>query len=66
MSGTKTGGLLAAATNKQRYGTEFYKQIGRLGGQISKGGGFSLNPELAREAGRKGGVKSRRTKVYPE
>jgi general stress protein YciG len=55
MAGTKKGGLMAAATNKQRYGTNFYENIGRKGGAISRGGGFARNPELAREAGRKGG-----------
>lgn len=62
MAGTPLGGRKAAATNKQRYGLAFYEQIGRKGGQISRGGGFAVNPDLAREAGRKGGKASRRTK----
>lgn len=61
MAGTKNGGMRAAATNKQRYGHEFYRQIGRKGGLLSKGGGFT-NHDLAREAGRKGGKASRRIK----
>jgi len=56
MAGTIQGGKQAAETNKKRYGVDFYKNIGREGGKISKGGGFAANPELAREAGRKGGL----------
>ncbi len=63
MAGTPMGGRKAAATNKQRYGMNFYEQIGRRGGKISRGGGFAKNPELARVAGAKGGRASRRTKV---
>jgi general stress protein YciG len=55
MAGTIVGGKQAAETNKERYGADFYKGIGRLGGLKSTGGGFAKNPELAREAGRKGG-----------
>lgn len=62
MAGTKIGGRKAAATNKQRYGMNFYESIGKLGGSISRGGGFAKNPSLAREAGRKGGMASRRRK----
>jgi hypothetical protein len=63
MAGTRLGGRKAAATNKQRYGLMFYEQIGRKGGMISRGGGFAHDPELAREAGRRGGKASRRTKA---
>jgi uncharacterized protein len=59
MAGTKMGGQKAAATNKQRYGLSFYESIGRKGGQISRGGGFATNRELAVEAGRKGGKAHR-------
>jgi general stress protein YciG len=60
MAGTQMGGRKAAATNKERYGLHFYEQIGRKGGQISTGGGFAVNRELAVEAGRRGGKASRR------
>lgn len=63
MAGTQLGGLKAAITNKMRYGKNFYWTIGALGGRKSRGGGFAQNPDLAREAGRKGGMASRRTKV---
>ena len=62
MAGTRNGGRKAAATNKQRYGMNFYEQIGQKGGKISRGGGFAKNAELARIAGAKGGRASRRTK----
>lgn len=62
MAGTKIGGKKAAATNKMRYGANFYETIGRKGGQVSSGGGFAANRELAVIAGRKGGKASRRTR----
>lgn len=62
MAGTRAGGMKAAATNKQRYGLNFYETIGRRGGKVSRGGGFAVNRDLAVEAGRKGGKASRRTK----
>jgi len=60
MSGTKAGGQKAAATNKAKYGKEFYANIGRKGGRNGHTGGFAANPELARIAGAKGGKKSKR------
>lgn len=71
MSGTVKCGKKAAATNKQRYGMNFYGAIGRLGGLKSRGGGFASHyvdengmtgPERARLAGVKGGRVGRRTK----
>ncbi len=63
MAGTKEGGRKAAAKNKELYGEDFYSRIGEKGGKISRNGGFAVNKELAREAGRKGGLKSRRGKA---
>ena len=60
MAGTALGGRKAAATNRLLYGSDFYAVIGRKGGKLSKGGGFKDNPELARAAGRKGGLISRK------
>ncbi len=60
MAGTRLGGLKAAATNRLRHGLNFYSGIGRKGGKISRGGGFAMNHDLAVEAGRIGGAKSRR------
>ena len=69
MAGTKLGGIRAAATNKKKYGKEFYALIGRKGGQNGHTGGFAseepgkdglTGPERAKIAGQKGGVKSKR------
>ena len=60
MAGTKKGGLKAAATNKSKYGAEFYARIGRKGGKNGHTGGFAANPALARIAGAKGGRLSKR------
>jgi len=62
MAGTKAGGIKAAATNKAKYGKDFYARIGAAGGRNGTTGGFAANPELARIAGAKGGRISRRTK----
>jgi uncharacterized protein len=63
MAGTKAGGKAAAATNKAKYGPDFYAKIGAKGGQLGRTGGFYANRELARLAGQKGGRISRRTKT---
>jgi general stress protein YciG len=60
MSGTISGGQKAAATNKDKYGSDFYQRIGAMGGKNGRTGGFAANRELASIAGRKGGLKSRR------
>lgn len=60
MAGTKIGGRNAAASNKLKYGADFYARIGRKGGQNSRTGGFYANRELASQAGMKGGRISRR------
>lgn len=65
MAGTKAGGAKASATNKAKYGEDFYKKIGSEGGKLGHTGGFYVNRELAVTAGRKGGTISRRTKKTP-
>lgn len=69
MSGTLAGGKHAAATNKAKYGDDFYSRIGKLGGASSRNGGFGSDSvgsdgltgkERARIAGAQGGYKSRR------
>ena len=67
MAGTLQGGKRAAQTNKERHGEDFYRRIGKLSNASwEKNGrkprGFAANPELARVAGRRGGLKSRRGK----
>lgn len=70
MAGTKAGGRAAAATNKEKFGSDFYKKIGRLGGQLGHTGGFASDlvgedgltgRERASSAGRVGGQISKRT-----
>lgn len=63
MPGTKQGGIKAAAKNRALHGKDFYARIGAIGGKKGKTGGFAANRELAREAGRKGGMISRRRKA---
>ena len=65
MVGTKAGGLKAAATNKAKYGDNFYKETGRKGGKAftTKPKGFACSHERAVEAGRKGGSISKRGKA---
>ena len=63
MAGTVQGGKAAAATNKAKYGKDFYAKIGAKGGKLGRTGGFAANKELARLAGAKGGRISRRSKV---
>lgn len=63
MAGTKAGGLKAARTNKEKYGDDFYREMGRKGGKNGHTGGFAANPELARIAGAKGGRISKRGKA---
>jgi general stress protein YciG len=67
MAGTKNGGIQAAKTNIERHGEDFYKKIGSIGGKKSHPETriFKLRKELAVEAGRKGGLISRRRKNDP-
>lgn len=64
MAGTKMGGLLAAGTNKAKHGADFYARIGAMGGKAGKTGGFAYSKANGLgwhiEAGRKGGMISRR------
>jgi general stress protein YciG len=62
MAGSVAGGVKCAATNKKKYGENYYKKIGAIGGQIGTTGGFWANRELAKKAGSKGGRLSRREK----
>ena len=65
MSGTKAGGRAAAATNKKKYGSDFYAKIGAVGGKKGTTGGFAAGEagrERARKYGAVGGRISRRTK----
>lgn len=72
MTGTKSGGVKAAATNRAKHGEDFYKRIGAKGGRLGRTGGFASDVvgkdgltgrERARLAGAVGGFKSRRGKA---
>ena len=65
MAGTMSGGKKAAAKNLAK-DPDFYKKIGSKGGKAGNTGGFAANRELARIAGRKGGLTSRKTKKVPK
>jgi hypothetical protein len=63
MAGTKAGGQAAAATNKAKYGDDFYAKIGAVGGRLGTTGGFAAGEAGRRRArvyGHFGGKKSRR------
>lgn len=69
MVGTKAGGIKVAATNKAKYGDDFYAKIGSKGGSRGHTGGFASKKvgadgltgfERARIAGKKGGTVSKR------
>lgn len=63
MAGTVEGAAKAAARNKERYGEDFYKKIGAIGGKKSSTGGFAAGEEGRKRAayyGAIGGRKSRR------
>jgi len=69
MAGTRAGGLKAKATNLKKFGKDFYRNIGKVGGQNGHSGGFASSAvgsdgltgrERARVAGAKGGRISKR------
>ena len=62
MAGNREGALKARDTNRKKYGKDFYKNIGGKSWKNpdrSHKTGFALNPDLAVEAGRKGGKKTK-------
>ena len=44
MAGTKAGGLKAREANYKNFGKDYYRNIGRKGGQNGHTGGFAANP----------------------
>ena len=69
MSGTIKGGYKTSATNKEKYGKDYYANIGRKGGKKSRTGGFASHKvgrdgltgvQRAKIAGAKGGHISKR------
>lgn len=62
MPATRKGGLKVAKILQAR-DKDFYAKIGAIGGKNGHTGGFYKDRELARIAGRRGGLKSRRGKA---
>lgn len=73
MAGTREGGLKAAKKNLER-NPDFYREIGKIGGQNGTTGGFASPKPCGCDifayghnnnqcAGRKGGVISKRSKL---
>lgn len=63
MAGTKAGGIKARETNLERYGEDYYQNIGYKGGSAEHlyPRGFAAMPQWKRQqAGAKGGKKSKR------
>lgn len=60
MAGTKAGAKKAAETNMRRHGNDFYRVIGKKGGENGNTGGFQADPERAKLCGRIGGSMSKR------
>ena len=68
---TREGGRKTAQTIKEKWGSDFYREIGRKGGKNGHTGGFASDvigrdgltgKERARIAGKKGGTISKRKK----
>lgn len=73
MVGTKAGGKKTKSTILTRFGTDYYRNIGRQGGihSVLNNGvakhGFGSGPQDPRKAGAKGGVMGRRSRnVRPD
>lgn len=57
MSGSVAGGKLAAQRNIERYGADYYRNLGKLGGVKGRGHKFAHGKVDAVTAGKKGGRK---------
>lgn len=61
MAGTKSGGKLTAETNKSKYGEDYYRKIGAVGGKRKVKKGFAtFDTERLQEISRRGGKVSKR------
>lgn len=60
MAGTRIGGIKASQINKKKYGDDFYRRIGSMGGKKSTTGGTYGRPEWASKIGSIGGSRSKR------
>lgn len=66
MEQTKAGGAKVSQTLREKYGDNYWKEIGSLGGAKktanTKNKGFGSNRDLAKTAGAIGGRNGKRTK----
>lgn len=68
MSGTREGNAKVVITLKQKYGDDYFKRIGAVGGKKSIGGGFAAGEEgraRARVYGAIGGKLGKRGPCKP-
>lgn len=64
MPGTSSGGVKTKETNYEKYGKDFYKRIGAMGGKAKVPKGFAvMSKEKRVAAGRKGGSIGKRGKA---
>lgn len=61
MAQTESGKTKRVLTMKQKYGSDYFKRIGALGGntRTDKKRGFAARPDIASAAGKKGGAISK-------
>ncbi len=59
MAGNIVGGKLAAQTNLEKYGEDFYSNIGKKGGALGHTGGTYGDSEWAKTIGKQGGANSK-------
>lgn len=52
-----------AETMKKKYGDDYFKELGRRGGQAGKSGTFAKRPDLAKEAAVLGGFNHALPKI---
>lgn len=57
---TKDGQRKGVITMRERYGDDYFREIGKIGGTKSRGGGFTGEPERAKAAAKIGGSRSKR------
>lgn len=61
MAQTEQGAKKAVQTHYDKYGADYYRNIGKLGGSAERKTPryWEINPDAARESGRKGGKVKR-------
>ena len=59
---TKEGGKNVSKSLRAKYGDDYWKKMGAIGGKVKVPKGFAVRRDLAVSAGRKGGKVSRRVK----